>query len=511
MVSANKIEILRIAETVAQEKMIDKQIVISALEEAIAKAAKSSYGEENEVIVEINSENGDISISRKMLVVDEVKNKFLEINLKSAKKINGAAEIGDELLDPLPPLDFGRIAAQSAKQVINSKVREAERERQFDEYKDRVGEIVNGIVKRSEFGNIILDLGKAEGVIRKDQTIPRESLRNGDRVRAYIYDVRSEMKGPQIFLSRSHPQFMAKLFMQEVPEIYDGIISIKSVARDPGSRAKIAVFTEDGTIDPVGACVGMRGSRVQAVVNELQGEKIDIINWSDNVANLAISSLSPAEVLKVVLDEDQNKIEVVVAEEQLSLAIGRRGQNVKLATELTGYEIDILTEDEESSKRQEDFAVKTNIFVSSLDVDETLAQLLVSEGFSSVDELIDTDESELLAIEGFDEEIVAELLDRAKKFLNEKESENKVKIENLKISEDLIEFNLLSKAMLVKLGENNIKSLEDFAGLTTDDLIGYFEDKADKSSRVIGLLEEFGVTKDEGDQMIMEARKIWLE
>ena len=511
MVSANKIEILRIAETVAQEKMIDKQIVISALEEAIAKAAKSSYGEENEVIVEINSENGDISISRKMLVVDEVKNKFLEINLKSAKKINGAAEIGDELLDPLPPLDFGRIAAQSAKQVINSKVREAERERQFDEYKDRVGEIVNGIVKRSEFGNIILDLGKAEGVIRKDQTIPRESLRNGDRVRAYIYDVRSEMKGPQIFLSRSHPQFMAKLFMQEVPEIYDGIISIKSVARDPGSRAKIAVFTEDGTIDPVGACVGMRGSRVQAVVNELQGEKIDIINWSDNVANLAISSLSPAEVLKVVLDEDQNKIEVVVSEEHLSLAIGRRGQNVKLATELTGYEIDILTEDEESSKRQEDFAVKTNIFVSSLDVDETLAQLLVSEGFSSVDELIDTDESELLAIEGFDEEIVAELLDRAKKFLNEKEAENKVKIENLKISEDLIEFNLLSKAMLVKLGENNIKSLEDFAGLTTDELIGYFEDKADKSSRVIGLLEEFGVTKDEGDQMIMEARKIWLE
>ena len=511
MVSANKIEILRIAETVAQEKMIDKQIVISALEEAIAKAAKSSYGEENEVIVEINSENGDISISRKMLVVDEVKNKFLEINLKSAKKINGAAEIGDELLDPLPPLDFGRIAAQSAKQVINSKVREAERERQFDEYKDRVGEIVNGIVKRSEFGNIILDLGKAEGVIRKDQTIPRESLRNGDRVRAYIYDVRSEMKGPQIFLSRSHPQFMAKLFMQEVPEIYDGIISIKSVARDPGSRAKIAVFTEDGSIDPVGACVGMRGSRVQAVVNELQGEKIDIINWSDNVANLAISSLSPAEVLKVVLDEDQNKIEVVVSEEHLSLAIGRRGQNVKLATELTGYEIDILTEDEESSKRQEDFAVKTNIFVSSLDVDETLAQLLVSEGFSSVDELIDTDELELLAIEGFDEEIVAELLDRAKKFLNEKESENKVKIENLKMSEDLIEFNLLSKAMLVKLGENNIKSLEDFAGLTTDDLIGYFEDKADKASRVIGLLEEFGVTKDEGDQMIMEARKIWLE
>ena len=511
MVSANKIEILRIAEAVAQEKMIDKNIVISALEEAIAKAAKSNYGEENEVVVEINQENGDISISRKMQVVDEVKNKFLEITLKSAKKINGAAQIGDELLDPLPPLDFGRIAAQSAKQVINSKVREAERDRQYSEYKDRVGEIVNGIVKRAEFGNIILDLGKAEGVIRKDQTIPRENLRNGDRVRAYIYDVRSELKGPQIFLSRSHPQFMAKLFTQEVPEIYDGIITIKSVARDPGSRAKIAVFTEDGSIDPVGACVGMRGSRVQAVVNELQGEKIDIINWSDSIANLAISSLSPAEVLKVVIDEDQNKIEVVVSEEHLSLAIGRRGQNVKLATELTGYEIDILTEDEESSKRQEDFSIKTDTFISSLDVDETLAQLLVSEGFGSIEEIIDADESELLSIEGFDNEIVGELLERSKKYLTNKDKENQLKINELGIQKDLIDFNLLTKAMLVKLGESEIKSLEDFAGLTTDDLIGYFEDRTDKNTKVNGLLEEFNITKDEGDQLIMEARKIWLE
>ena len=511
MVSANKIEILRIAEAVAQEKMIDKNIVISALEEAIAKAAKSNYGEENEVVVEINQENGDISISRKMQVVDEVKNKFLEITLKSAKKINGAAQIGDELLDPLPPLDFGRIAAQSAKQVINSKVREAERDRQYSEYKDRVGEIVNGIVKRAEFGNIILDLGKAEGVIRKDQTIPRENLRNGDRVRAYIYDVRSELKGPQIFLSRSHPQFMAKLFTQEVPEIYDGIIKIKSVARDPGSRAKIAVFTDDGSIDPVGACVGMRGSRVQAVVNELQGEKIDIINWSDSIANLAISSLSPAEVLKVVIDEDQNKIEVVVSEEHLSLAIGRRGQNVKLATELTGYEIDILTEDEESSKRQEDFAVKTDIFISSLDVDETLAQLLVSEGFGSVEEIIDADEAELLSIEGFDNEIVSELIERSKKYLTNKDEENQSKINELGIQKDLIDFNLLTKAMLVKLGENDIKSLEEFAGLTTDDLIGYIEDKTDKNTKINGLLEEFNITKDEGDQLIMEARKIWLE
>ena len=510
MVSANKIEILRIAETVAQEKMIEKEIVLSALEEAIAKAAKNNYGEENEVVAEINQENGDILISRKMLVVEDVRNKFLEINLKDAKKINGAAQIGDELLDPLPPMDFGRIAAQSAKQVITSKVREAERERQYNEYKDRVGEVVNGIVKRAEFGNIILDLGKAEGIIRKDQTIPRENLRNGDRVKAYIYDVRSELKGPQIFLSRSHPQFMAKLFTQEVPEIYDGIISIKSVARDPGSRAKIAVSTDDNSIDPVGACVGMRGSRVQAVVNELQGEKIDIIKWSENVANLAIASLSPAEVLKVVLDEDQNKIEVVVSEEHLSLAIGRRGQNVKLATELTSWEIDILTEDEESKKRQEDFTSKSKLFVDSLDVDETLAQLLVSEGFGAVEEILDTDKSELLAIEGFEEEIVEELIERSKRFIEEKDIKDNQKLKEFNVSKDLLEFNFLTKTMLVTLAENNIKTLEDFAGLTTDDLIGYYEDRHDKNSKVKGMLEEYNLTKDEGDELIMEARKIWL-
>ncbi len=510
MVSANKIEILRIAETVAQEKMIEKEIVLSALEEAIVKAAKNNYGEENEVVAEINQENGDILISRKMLVVEDVKNKFLEIDLKDAKKINVAAQIGDELLDPLPPMDFGRIAAQSAKQVITSKVREAERERQYNEYKDRVGEVVNGIVKRAEFGNIVLDLGKAEGVIRKDQIIPRENLRNGDRVKAYIYDVRSELKGPQIFLSRSHPQFMAKLFTQEVPEIYDGIISIKSVARDPGSRAKIAVSTDDNSIDPVGACVGMRGSRVQAVVNELQGEKIDIIKWSENVANLAIASLSPAEVLKVVLDEDQNKIEVVVSEEHLSLAIGRRGQNVKLATELTSWEIDILTEDEESSKRQEDFTSKSKFFVDSLDVDETLAQLLVSEGFGAVEEILDTDKSELLAIEGFEEEIVDELIERSKRFIEEKDIKDNQKLKEFNVSKDLLEFNFLTKTMLVTLAENNIKTLEDFAGLTTDDLIGYYEDRHDKNSKVKGMLEEYNLTKDEGDELIMEARKIWL-
>ena len=511
MVSANKIEILRIAETVAQEKMIDKEIVLSALEEAIVKAAKTSYGEENEVVAEINPENGEILLSRKLLVVTEVKNKFLEIDLKSAKKINAAAEIDDELLDPLPPLDFGRVAAQSAKQVITSKVREAERERQYGEYKDRIGEVVNGIVKRSEFGNIILDLGKAEGVIRKDQTIPRENLRNGDRVKAYIYDVRSEVKGPQIFLSRSHPQFMAKLFTQEVPEIYDGIIKIKSVARDAGSRAKIAVHTEDGAIDPVGACVGMRGSRVQAVVNELQGEKIDIIKWSPDIANLAISSLSPAEVLKVVMDEDQNKIEVVVSEAHLSLAIGRRGQNVKLATELTGWEIDILTEDEDSAKRQQDFNEKTKNFVDLLDVDETLSQLLVSEGFSSVEEIVEADKDELMSIEGFDEDIVLELIERSEKSIERVEKENIEILNSLNVEESLMNFNFLNKSMLVKLAQNEIKNLDDFAGLTTDDLLGYYEDRHDKNSKVQGILDEFNLTKDEGDQLILEARKIWLD
>ena len=511
MVSANKIEVLRIIETVAQEKMIDKEIVLSALEEAIVKAAKTSYGEENEVIAEINPDNGEISLSRKLLVVDEVKNKFLEISILDAKKINAAAELEDELLDPLPPLDFGRVAAQSAKQVITSKVREAERARQYAEYKDRIGDVVNGIVKRSEFGNIILDLGGSEGIIRKDQTIPRENLRNGDRVKAYIYDVRSELKGPQIFLSRSHPQFMAKLFTQEVPEIYDGLINIKSVARDSGSRAKIAVYTEDGSIDPVGACVGMRGSRVQAVVNELQGEKIDIIKWSPDIATLAISSLSPAEVLKVVLDEDQNKIEVVVSEAHLSLAIGRRGQNVKLATELTGWEIDILTEDEDSTKRQKDFHEKTNIFVDLLDVDETLAQLLVSEGFGSVEEIVDTDMNELLSIDGFDEDIVKELIERANKSLQQTEKDNIKMLEEMSVDKSLLDFNFLSKAMQVKLAKNNIKTLDDFAGLTTDDLLGYYEDRHDKNSKVIGVLEEFNLTKDEGDQLILEARKIWLD
>ena len=510
MVSANKIEILRIAEAVAQEKMIDTEIVISALEEAMVKAAKNSYGEENDVFAEIDTETGQISLSRKMLVVDDVKNKFSEISLKDAQAINSVAEIGDELLDPLPPLDFGRVAAQAAKQVITSKVREAERARQYDEFKDKIGQIVNGIVKRTEFGNIILDLGKAEGIIKRDQGIPRESLRNGDRVKAYIYEVKSETKGPQIFLSRAHPQFMSMLFTQEVPEIYDGIIEIKKVARDPGSRAKIAVSTNDGSIDPVGACVGMRGSRVQAVVNELQGEKIDIINWSENLPNLAIASLAPAEVLKVVLDEEQNKIEVVVDESHLSLAIGRRGQNVKLASELTGFEIDILTEAEESTKRQADFSEKTNMIVDAIDVDETLAQLLVSEGFTSIEEIAGTDKTEFSSIEGFDEEIVDELVNRSTQYLEKTEEENNKILSDLKVEDKFIEFWQLNSSMLVAIARNEIITLDDFAGLTTDDLIGYYEDKHDKNSRVSGMLDGFSLTRDEADQLILEARKIWL-
>jgi N utilization substance protein A len=445
-----------------------------------------------------------------MLVVDDVQNKFSEISLKDAQAINSVAEIGDELLDPLPPLDFGRVAAQAAKQVITSKVREAERARQYDEFKDKIGQIVNGIVKRTEFGNIILDLGKAEGIIKRDQGIPRESLRNGDRVKAYIYEVKSETKGPQIFLSRAHPQFMSMLFTQEVPEIYDGIIEIKKVARDPGSRAKIAVSTNDGSIDPVGACVGMRGSRVQAVVNELQGEKIDIINWSENLPNLAIASLAPAEVLKVVLDEEQNKIEVVVDESHLSLAIGRRGQNVKLASELTGFEIDILTEAEESTKRQADFSEKTNMIVDAIDVDETLAQLLVSEGFTSIEEIAGTDKTEFSSIEGFDEEIVDELVNRSTQYLEKTEEENNKILSDLKVEDKFIEFWQLNSSMLVAIARNEIITLDDFAGLTTDDLIGYYEDKHDKNSRVSGMLDGFSLTRDEADQLILEARKIWL-
>ncbi len=416
-VSANKLELLQIAEAVAREKSIDRKIVLGAMEDAIAKAARSRYGSETEVRAEIDPKSGELHLSRHMLVVDAVENPATQISLDEARRRHPAAQIGDTIADPLPPLEYGRIAAQSAKQVIVQKVREAERDRQYDEYKDRIGDIVNGIVKRVEYGNVVVDLGRGEAIVRRDEMLPREVFRNGDRIRAYIYDVRREQRGPQIFLSRTHPQFMSKLFAQEVPEIYDGIVEVKSVARDPGSRAKIAVVSRDSSVDPVGACVGMRGSRVQAVVNELQGEKIDIIPWSQDIATFVVNALAPAEVAKVVLDEERERIEVVVPDQQLSLAIGRRGQNVRLASQLTGWDIDILTEQEESERRQAEFENRTRMFIDTLNVDEVIGQLLASEGFSSVEELAMVDPKEVAGIEGFDDDTASELQTRAREYL----------------------------------------------------------------------------------------------
>src|ERR671910_399574 len=401
-VSANRLELLQIADAVAREKVIDRQIVIDAMEDAIAKAARSRYGAETDIHAEIHPKTGELRLARHLLVVDEVENDAIEISISEARRRNPAAQVGDQIADTLPPFEFGRIAAQSAKQVIVQKVRDAERDRQHDEYKDRIGEIVNGLVKRVEYGNVIVDLGRGEGIVRRDEMIPRETFRPGDRIRSYLFDVRREARGPQIFLSRTHPQFMARLFQQEVPEIYDGIVEIKAVARDPGSRAKIGVVSRDSSIDPVGACVGMRGSRVQAVVGELQGEKIDIIPWSPDQATFIVNALQPAEVVKVVLDEDADRIEVVVPDDQLSLAIGRRGQNVRLASQLTGWDIDILTEAEESERRQKEFAERTELFMNALDVDEVVGQLLASEGFRSVEEIAYVDSGEVAAIDGFD-------------------------------------------------------------------------------------------------------------
>src|SRR6187399_2040665 len=386
-VSANKLELLQIADAVAREKSIDRSIVIAAMEDAIAKAARARYGSETDVHAEIDAKKGELRLSRHMLVVEQVENSSNQISLADAQRPNPGAQVGDTIADTLPPLEYGRIAAQSAKQVIVQKVREAERDRQYQEFKDRIGDISNGVVKRVEYGSVIVDLGRGEAIIRRDEMLPREVFRNGDRVRAYIYDVRQETRGPQIFLSRTHPQFMAKLFAQEVPEIYDGIIEIKAVARDPGSRAKIAVVSRDSGVDPVGACVGMRGSRVQAVVGELQGEKIDIIPWSQDPATFVVNGLAPAEVSKVVMDEEQRRIEVVVPDDQLSLAIGRRGQNVRLASQLTGWDIDIMTENEESERRSEEFKTRSQLFIDALDVDDVIAHLLVAEGFSSVEEI----------------------------------------------------------------------------------------------------------------------------
>jgi transcription termination/antitermination protein NusA len=505
-VSANRLELLQIADAVAREKAIDRGIVIAAMEDAIQKAARSRYGSETEVRAEINAKTGEMRLSRLLLVAEQVENDSIHISLEDARRRNPAAQVGDYIAEPLPPLEYGRIAAQSAKQVIVQKVREAERDRQYQEYKDRIGDIVNGIVKRVEYGNVVVDLGRGEAIVRRDEMLPREVFRNGDRIRAYIYDVRREPRGPQIFLSRTHPQFMAKLFAQEVPEIYDNIVEVKAVARDPGSRAKIAVISRDSSVDPVGACVGMRGSRVQAVVNELQGEKIDIIPWSMDIATFVVNALAPAEVAKVVLDEDRERIEVVVPDQQLSLAIGRRGQNVRLASQLTGWDIDILTEQEESERRQAEFENRTRIFIEALNVDEVVAQLLASEGFSSVEELAVVDEKEIAGIEGFDEDTAHELQTRANDYLAQQEAELDAKRRELGVEDALKEVPGVTTRILVKLGENDIKTVEDLAGCATDELTGWSERKDGENTRHPGILDGADMSREDAEAMIMQAR-----
>ncbi len=499
--SLNRLELLQVADAVAREKVIDRDIVLEAMEEAIQKAARAKYGHENDIRANIDRGTGEIRLARVVEVVEEVENDATQITPADAQFQKEGAVAGDLIVEPLPPIDFGRIAAQTAKQVIVQKVREAERERQYEEYKDRVGEVVNGIVKRVEYGNVTVDLGKADAVVRRDEMLPRESFRQGDRIRAYIYDVRQEQRGPQIFLSRSHPQFMSKLFGQEVPEIYDGIIEVKAVARDPGSRAKIAVISSDSSIDPVGACVGMRGSRVQAVVNELQGEKIDIIQWSPDQASFIVNALAPAEVAKVVLDEDANRIEVVVPDDQLSLAIGRRGQNVRLASQLSGWDIDILTEEEESNRRQAEFSERTQEFMNALDVDETIAQLLAAEGFTSIEDIMYVDVAEIAEIEGFDEEIATELSRRAQEYVEAYNSELEAKRQELGVSDDIINLQAFTPAMIVALGEAGVKELDDLADLSGDELVNP-ED---------GILRDYEIRLEDANEIVMAARSHWFE
>ncbi len=505
-VSANRLELLQIADAVAREKVIDREIVLSAMADAIQKAARSRYGSESNIVADINPKTGEIKLQRILEVVEAVEDYSTQIALANAQDRDPDIKIGDTISDPLPPMDFGRIAAQSAKQVIVQKVREAERDRQFEEFKDRIGEIVNGTVKRVEYGNVIVDLGRGEAIIRRDEMIPRETMRYGDRVRAFVYDVRREQRGPQIFLSRTHPQFMVKLFTMEVPEIYDGIIQIKSVARDPGSRAKIAVISNDSSIDPVGACVGMRGSRVQAVVGELQGEKIDIIPWSEDPASFIVNALQPAEVAKVVLDEDAERIEVVVPDEHLSLAIGRRGQNVRLASQLTGWDIDILTEQEESERRQKEFTERSALFMDALDVDEMVGQVLASEGFAQIEELAYVDLDEISSIEGFDDETAEEIQSRAREFLERQEAELDAKRKELGVSDELLSIDGMTRKMLVALGEDGIKSMEDFAGCAADDLVGWTERKNGETKRFDGLFSDLEVSRAEAEQMVVQAR-----
>ena len=508
---SDKLELLRIAEAVALEKSIDKELILSSMEMGIEKAAKSRFGYENIIRVIIDRSTGNIDIYRVRKIVENPTNYTTEISLNEANMINKNTEekkIGDEILEILPSFDFGRIAAQTAKQVISQNVREAERERQFNDFKDKKDQILSGIVKRLEYGNIIVDLGKAEGIIRKDEMIPRENIKAGDRVKAYCYEVRREMRGQQIFLSRSHPKFMEKLFLQEVPEIYDGLIEIMTSARDPGSRAKICVNAKDFSLDPVGACVGMRGSRVQAVVNELQGEKIDIVQWSEDPAVLVVNALSPAIVQKVIVDNDYKKLDVILNEENLSKAIGRRGQNVRLASKLMDYEINILTEDEYSERRQLEFKEKTDNFIKNLDLDETLGQLLVAEGFSTIDDIGQSSVDEICKIEGIDEKTAKELIDRASEFLKKDAEEISKKIKELGVGEDLINLKGLTPGMLVTLGEQKILNLKDFAELASDELIGGYDSIKGEKIKIKGYLEDFALAKNEADDLIMNARNI---
>ncbi|MGQ0527836.1 MAG: transcription termination factor NusA [Alphaproteobacteria bacterium] len=494
-------ELLQVADTVAREKNIDREIVIEAMEEAIQKAGRSKYGHDHDIRAHIDRRNGAIELKRYREVCNDdqpIENETAQLTVAQARRIKPDANAGEFLIDELPPLDFGRIAAQTAKQVIMQKVREAERTRQYGEFKDRVGEIINGVVKRVEYGNVTVDIqGRAEAMLRRDEALPREHFKNGDRVRAIIYEVREEMRGPQIFLSRTHPEFMAKLFQQEVPEIYDGIIEIKAVARDPGSRAKIAVVSRDSSIDPVGACVGMRGSRVQAVVGELQGEKIDIVPWSQDIASFVVNALQPAAVAKVVLDEDKKRMDVVVPDEQLSLAIGRRGQNVRLASILTGWSIDIMTEAEESERRAEEFKTRSALFIEAMDVDDVIAHLLVAEGFAKVEEIVETPIEELNQIEGFEEEVSRELQNRARNFLEVKRKELEQKQKELGMEKALVEIEGLTPSQYIKLGEAGIKKRDDLADLSGSELI-----------EMLGAGE---VKASEADAVIMKARAHWFE
>lgn len=514
-ISANRQELLQIADAVAREKQIDKSVVLASIEEAVQKAARSRYGADHDIRVRVDPRTGEMTITRYVTVVpdEELENEYAQRGLTEALREDKDAFVGKTYEEVLPPFELGRVQSQMARQVVTHKVREAERERQYDEFKDRVGEIVNGTVKRVEYGNVIVDLGRGEGIMRRDQSIPREAFQVNDRIRAYIYDVRRETKGPQIMLSRAHGGFMAKLFAQEVPEVYDGVIEIKSVARDPGSRAKMAVLSNDNSIDPVGACVGMRGSRVQAVVGELQGEKIDIIQWSPDEATFIVNALAPAEVSKVVLDEEEDRVEVVVPDEQLSLAIGRRGQNVRLASQLTGWQVDIITESQDSERRQKEFAERTALFQEALDADEVIAQLLVTEGFSTVEDLAYVDQMEIAAIEGFDEDTAAELQARARDYLERFEAEQNAKRVELGVEDEVLNVPGITLAMAVALGEAGVKTVEDLADLATDEVRGGFEQRGAEKVRVPGALESFSLSVADAEALILNARIAagWIE